>query len=148
MIRKDLINLGDSTDNPTNTSSLTDDEKTILSLINEERKKAGLIELSIDDKLQKIAHLKAEDMVNNNYFAHNSPTYGSPFDMMKNNGITYRAAGENIAGNPSLKNAVASWMNSASHKENVLSNNYNYVGIGVVPSQKYGYIIVAMFIGK
>lgn len=87
-------------------------------------------------------------MVDNNYFSHTSPTYGSPFEMIKSFGITYKAAGENIAGNSSNIGAVKAWMNSEGHKANILSNNYNYTGIGVVNSQKYGKIYVQMFIGK
>lgn len=87
-------------------------------------------------------------MVDNDYFAHESPTYGSPFEMIKSNQITYRAAGENIAGNADSKKAVEAWMNSESHKNNILNNAYNYTGVAVVSSSKYGKIFVQMFIGK
>ena len=87
-------------------------------------------------------------MVDSNYFSHTSPTYGSPFDMMKNFGIKYKAAGENIAGNSSNSGAVNAWMNSEGHRANILSNNFNYTGIAVVKSPKYGKIFVQMFIGK
>lgn len=130
------------------TSSLTEDEKEILELINNQRTNNGLNSLIIDDELQNVARIKAQDMVENNYFAHESPTYGSPFDMIKNNQITYRTAGENIAGNSDNKKAVEAWMNSESHKNNILNNSYNYTGIAVVNSSKYGKIFVQMFIGK
>lgn len=68
--------------------------------------------LIVDDELQNIARIKAQDMVDNNYFSHTSPTYGSPFDMMKNFGISYKTAGENIAGNSTNSGAVNAWMNS------------------------------------
>ena len=71
-----------------------------------------------------------------------------PFEMIKSFGITYKAAGENIAGNPTLEGAVTAWMNSEGHRANILSNAYNYTGIGVVESQKYGKVMVQMFIGK
>ena len=99
------------------------------------------------NKLLKLARLKADDMVKKNYFSHSSPTYGSPFDMMKNYGLSYKVAGENIAGNPSLEGAVNSWINSSTHRENLLSKSYNYVGIGIAKSPTYGYIVVAMFAG-
>jgi len=67
---------------------------------------------------------------------------------MQNAGITYKVAGENIAGNNSVENALKSWLASEEHKTNILSNAYNYIGIGVEPSDTYGYVIVAMFIGK
>ena len=68
--------------------------------------------LIVDDELQNIARIKAQDMVDNNYFSHTSPTYGSPFDMMKNFGISYKTAGENIAGNSTNSGTVNAWMNS------------------------------------
>ena len=130
------------------TSSLTEDEKKILELINTERTNNGLNPLQIDDDLQNIVRIKAQDMIDNDYFAHESPTYGSPFEMMKSNGITYKTAGENIAGNSDNKKAVEAWMNSESHRNNILNNSYNYTGVAVVSSSKYGKIFVQMFIAK
>ena len=104
--------------------------------------------MQIDDELQNVVRIKAKDMVDNDYFAHESKEYGSPFDMMKNNQINYRVAGENIAGNSDNQKAVDAWMNSESHKSNILNNSYNYTGIAVVSSHKYGKIFVQMFIGK
>ena len=86
--------------------------------------------------------------INKNYFDHTSPTYGSPFDMLKSFKISYKTAGENIAANSSNSGAVTSWMNSSGHKANILNNSFNYTGIGVVSSSKYGKIFVQMFIGK
>lgn len=130
------------------TSSLTEDEKELLRLINKQRTDNGLNELQIDDELQNVARIKAQDMIDNNYFAHESPTYGSPFEMMKSNQITYRTAGENIAGNSEIPKAVEAWMASESHKNNILNNSYNYTGVAVVNSSKYGKVFVQMFIGK
>ena len=131
-----------------NTNGLTADEQEVFNLVNAKRTATGLAALSIDAEVQKVARDKAQDMVDNNYFSHTSPIYGSPFDMMKSYGIKYKAAGENIAGNSSNSGAVNAWMNSEGHKGNILSNNYNYTGIGVVSSPKYGKIYVQMFIGK
>lgn len=140
------------TQNPTTPSQtesgLTADEQEVFNLVNSKRTAAGLAALSIDAEVQNVARDKAQDMVDNNYFSHTSPIYGSPFDMLKNYGIKYKAAGENIAGNSSNSGAVNAWMNSEGHKANILSNNYNYTGIGVVSSPKYGKIYVQMFIGK
>lgn len=127
---------------------LTQDENELLSLINEERKKNNLSSLKIDKELQNVARLKANDLVDNNYFSHISPIYGTPFEMLKNNKISYKTASENIAGNPSISGAFDSWMNSESHKKNILSNDYNYTGLAVVDSIAYGKIIVELFIGK
>ena len=128
--------------------SLTNDESELLTLINDERKKNNLTPLIIDENLQNVARLKAKDLVENNYFSHTSPTYGSPFEMLQNHNITYKIASENIAGNPSLSGALDSWISSESHKNNILNNDYNYTGIAVVDSIAYGKVIVELFIGK
>ena len=149
MIRQDLLKKSENEENNNDTSStLPNTAETVLNLINEERKAQGITPLQIDDLLNSTAQAKATDMVKNNYFSHESPTYGSPFEMMQNAGITYRTAGENIAGNPSVENAIKSWLASESHKQNLLSNAYNYIGIGIEESPAYGYVIVAMFIGR
>ena len=150
-IRKDLLTSAKSNTSTNNTSSsfsISENEKIIFNLINKARTNAGLPILSKYEQLFKIARLKAIDMVKNSYFSHTSPTYKGPFEMMKSYNISYKVAGENIAGNPNLEAAVNSWLNSQTHKQNILSNSYNYVGIGVEKSDIYGYIIVVMFIGK
>ena len=106
------------------------------------------IALKVDYELQRVARIKAQDMVDNNYFDHNSPTYGTPFNMMKSFGISYKTAGENIAGNSSNSATVTAWMNSTGHRANILNSSYNYTGLAVVSSPKYGKIYVQMFIGK
>lgn len=123
-------------------------EQLLLDLINAERAKAGLPALAPDAKLMEIARLKVKDMVDNNYFSHQSPTYGSPFDMMRQFGISFRSAGENIAGNSTEEAAVKAWMNSEGHRKNILNGNFNYTGIGIYNSPKYGKIFVQMFIGR
>ena len=128
--------------------SLTSDEQEVFNLINQQRINNGLSALKIDAELQRVARIKAKDMVDSNYFSHTSPTYGSPFDMMKSFKISYKTAGENIAGNSSNSSAVTAWMNSPGHKANILNGNFNYTGIGVVSGSKYGKIYVQMFIGK
>ncbi|NMB96529.1 MAG: SCP-like extracellular protein, partial [Clostridiaceae bacterium] len=74
--------------------------------------------------------------------------YGSPFDMMRQFDISFRTAGENIAGNKTVEGAFKAWMNSAGHKKNILNSSFNYTGIGIVDSPKYGKILVQMFIGR
>ena len=148
MIREDLISKDDNDNNNQNDSTMPNTSETVLTLINNAREQAGIAPLQIYDLLDSTAKSKAKDMVDNNYFSHDSPTYGSPFNMMKNAGITYRTAGENIAGNPSVEKAVKSWLESETHRENILSNAYNFIGIGIEESDTYGYVIVVMFIGK
>lgn len=134
--------------NTDNTSKLTADELEVFNLINQQRTKNGLPALKIDSEVQNVARIKAKDMVDNNYFAHNSPVYGSPFQMLNSFKVSYKTAGENIAGNSSNQSAVTAWMNSSGHRANILNSNFNYTGIGVVNSPKYGKVYVQMFIGK
>lgn len=141
-------NNSSSNTNQTTTTSLTSDELEVFNLINQKRTAAGLSKLKIDDEVQNVARIKAKDMVDNNYFSHNSPTYGTPFNMLKSFKVSYKTAGENIAGNSSNSKAVEAWMNSEGHKANILNSNYNYTGVGVVNGSKYGKIYVQMFIGK
>lgn len=112
----------------------------MLSYINAERAKANLQPLTLDDKLSNGAYLKSQDMAVNNYFSHNSPTYGTPFEMMKNQGIAYRTAGENIAKHTSVKGAHNAFMNSPGHKANILNSNFNKIGLGFYQSGSYIYV--------
>ncbi|RKD32965.1 CAP domain-containing protein [Thermohalobacter berrensis] len=127
---------------------LKETEQQMVNLINQERTKRNLPPLKVDLELTKVARLKSQDMVENNYFSHNSPTYGSPFEMMDQFGIEYLYAGENIAANSSIQNAHTSLMNSQGHRRNILNENFTHVGIGVAPSDRYGYMITQMFISK
>lgn len=146
--RTGLNNNDSNNNNTTNTTNLTSDEWEVFNLINQQRSQNGLSPLKIDYEVQRVARIKAQDMVNNNYFSHTSPTYGSPFNMLNNFKVSYRTAGENIAGNSSNSAAVTAWMNSSGHKANILNSSFNYTGIGVINGSKYGKIYVQMFIGK
>ena len=139
---------GSSSSGSTTSSSMNADEKEVFNLINQQRANNGLGALKVDEEVQRVARIKAEDMVSNNYFSHTSPTYGSPFDMLSSFKISYKTAGENIAGNSSNSAAVEAWMNSSGHRANILNSSFNYTGIGVVTSPRYGKIYVQVFIGK
>lgn len=103
----------------------------VLDLVNKQRQNAGLNTLNMDGSLSNMALVKAQDMINNNYFDHNSPTYGSPFDMMQQFGIPYSYAGENIAkGQTSAQQVMNDWMNSEGHRANIMNNNFKKIGIG------------------
>ncbi|MBR3002327.1 MAG: SH3 domain-containing protein [Clostridia bacterium] len=130
------------------TASLSTDEQEVFNLVNQQRTSNGLSALKIDSEVQNVARIKAKDMVQNNYFSHNSPTYGTPFNMLNNFKVSYKSAGENIAGNSSNSAAVTAWMNSSGHRANILNSSYNYTGIGVVNGSQYGKIYVQMFIGR
>src|SRR5699024_288311 len=100
-------------------------------LTNEERAKQGLSPLKADAQLSKVARDKSKDMATNGYFSHNSPTYGSPFDMMKQYGITYRTAGENIAkGQRTPQEVDNGWMNSEGVRANILNGVVTHIGGG------------------
>lgn len=129
-------------------TGVNQDDQTLLDLVNKARSDAGIEPLQFDAELMKVARLKAQDMVDNNYFSHQSPTYGSPFDMMRQFGVSFKAAGENIAGNRTVEGAFKAWMNSEGHKKNILNSGFNYTGIGIVDSSKYGKMLVQQFIGK
>ena len=141
-------NSGTQSNTSTTSSQMNSDEQEVFNLINKQRTDNGLTALKNDNEVQRIARIKAQDMVNNNYFSHQSPTYGSPFDMLKSFGVSYRSAGENIAANSSNSGAVTAWMNSSGHRANILNSSYNFTGVGVVSSPKYGKMYVQMFIGK
>ena len=115
-----------NTSSSTETSNMNSDEKEVFDLINKQRTNNGLAALKNDSEVQRVTRIKAQDMVDNNYFSHTSPTYGSPFDMLKSFKISYKTAGENIAGNSSNSSAVTAWMNSSGHKANILNSNFNY----------------------
>ncbi len=103
----------------------------VVTLVNKERAKAGLKPLAKDSALSAMALDKAKDMHYNNYFSHTSPTYGSPFDMMKSYGIRYTYAGENIAmGQRTPQEVMNAWMNSQGHRQNILSPNFTTIGVG------------------
>jgi uncharacterized YkwD family protein len=128
------------------TAAVSAYEQKVAELTNQERTKNGLKPLALDTELSKVAREKSRDMQSKNYFSHTSPTYGSPFDMMKKFGITYRSAGENIAmGQPTPEAVVKAWMNSDGHRKNILSPNFTHIGVGHVASGNYW---TQMFIGK
>ncbi|CCJ34529.1 Transporter [Caloramator australicus RC3] len=122
-------------------------EREVIRLVNVERAKVGLKPLSENVKLSKVARIKSQDMINKKYFSHYSPTYGSPFDMMKKFGIRFRAAGENIAmGQKTPKEVMNAWMNSAGHRRNILNPNFTQIGVGVAKDSKGRLYWTQMFI--
>ncbi|MFF2483316.1 CAP domain-containing protein [Paenibacillus sp. NPDC058071] len=86
------------------------------------------------DQLSEIATLKARDMRDQGYFAHTSPTYGSPGEMLDTFGVAWTAYGENIAAGQLTPEAVMNaWLNSPGHRANILNPNFTYLGVGYVP---------------
>jgi uncharacterized YkwD family protein len=128
---------------------LTGYEAQVLKLTNRERQKAGLSPCAGNNSnLNRSARAKSEDMAANNYFSHQSPTYGDPFAMMRNFGVVYQSAGENIAkGQPTPQEVVTAWMNSPGHRENILNVSYTQLGVGYVLKNGQAYW-TQQFIGK
>ena len=146
-------NINTDKDNNTSNDNVTGEfaafQKEVVRLVNVERQKQGLGKLSLNAKLSNVATLKSQDMINKNYFDHTSPTYGSPFDMMKQFNISYKTAGENIAkGQKTPAEVVKAWMNSQGHRENILNKNYTEIGIGVAKDANGTLYWTQMFIGK
>lgn len=122
-------------------------EREIIRLTNVERSQKGLAPLKAHGELSKVARLKSEDLRDKNYFSHDSPTYGSPFDMIKKFGIKYSSAGENIAaGYSTPEQVVQGWMNSEGHRANILDKNFTHIGVGYAKGGSYGHYETQMFI--
>ena len=141
-----VIYPGDVLTVPAVNQTVLDFENEVIRLTNEERIKYGLKPLTRDWELCRVARYKSDDMRENNYFSHQSPTYGTPFNMMKNFGISYRTAGENIAmGYRTPKAVVEGWMNSQGHRANILNKSYTRIGVGFSSG---GYYWTQMFISR
>lgn len=142
----DLIYPGQIINIPTLNASVDAYEREVVRLVNLERAKAGLSPLEYDWQLSRVARYKSEDMQKNKYFSHTSPTYGSPFNMMKSFGISYKTAGENIAKGYQTPSAVVNgWMNSKGHRANILNSSFTHIGVGYVASGNYW---TQMFVGR
>ena len=120
-------------------------ETEVVRLVNEIRREHGLRELTADWELSRVARYKSQDMKDRGYFAHNSPTYGTPFQMIQSFGMPFRTAGENIAyGQRTPQAVVNAWMNSSGHRANILNASYTQIGVGYVAN---GHYWTQMFIG-
>lgn len=123
----------------------TESESKMLQLINEERKKAGLNELTINEKAVEVARKHSRDMFERGYFAHVNPDGLSPFDRMEKGGVTFMVAGENLALAPDVDMAHKGLMDSPGHRANILSPDFKRVGIGVIDGGKYGKMFTQNF---
>lgn len=124
-------------------------ESLVIQLTNQERAKNGLKPFTQNWELSRISRIKAMDMRDHHYFSHTSPTYKDPFTMIRNFGISYQAAAENIAaGQKTPQEVVQSWMNSPGHRANILNAGYTQIGVGYANGGSYGYYWVQQFILK
>lgn len=137
------------TGNSGQTSSAPSDYASeVFKLVNSQRSANGQSSLTYSTEAAKVAQAKAEDMAANNYFSHTSPTYGSAFDMLKANGVSYSSAGENIAkGQTSSSSVMNAWMNSSGHRANILSSSYKSIGVGCAADSSGTLYWVQIFIG-
>jgi len=120
-------------------------EELMWTLINQERIKAGIGQLAMSSKLRELARDYARDMFARGYFSHYNPEGQSPFDRMEKRGITFIAAGENLALAPNVYLAHHGLMNSPGHRKNILSADFGKVGIGVIDGGIYGEMFVQEF---
>lgn len=141
----DLIYPGQVLTIPQTDSTVSSFEAEVVRLVNEIRRQNGLSSLTANWELSRVARYKSQDMLDNHYFSHNSPTYGTPFQMIKAFGLSYRTAGENIAkGYASPQAVVNGWMNSSGHRANILNASYTQIGVGYVAQGNYW---TQMFLG-
>ena len=141
----DLIYPGDRVTIPGQDAGVLAYEEEVIRLVNEVREKNGLKPLTKNWELCRVARYKSQDMVENRYFSHTSPTYGSPFQMMKDFGLRYRTAGENIAfGQRTPQEVMNAWMNSSGHRANILNPSFSQIGVGYAANGRYW---TQMFIG-
>ena len=141
----DLIYPGQILNIPQLDSTVTSYKAEVIRLVNEIRQQNGLRPLTANWELSRVARYKSQDMADRSYFAHNSPTYGSPGQMIKAFGLSYRTAGENIAkGYASPQAVVNGWMNSSGHRANILNASYTQIGVGYVARSNHW---TQMFIG-
>ncbi|MGD6782040.1 MULTISPECIES: SafA/ExsA family spore coat assembly protein [Bacillaceae] len=144
----DLIYPGQEITIPEKGEGQTQEEQ-VAKLVNQERAKHGLKPLKLNWELSRVARYKSQDMIDKKYFSHTSPTYGSPFDMIRNFGISYRSAGENIAaGQQTPQEVMNAWMNSEGHRKNILSSQYTEIGVGYAKGGQYGHYWTQMFISR
>lgn len=134
----DLIYPGQSINIPDQDTAVAEYEQEVIRLVNEIRSENGLKPLTYDWELSRVARYKSQDMKDNRYFSHTSPVYGSPFQMIRNFGISFRSAGENIARGYATPQAVVNgWMNSSGHRANILNASFTKIGVGYVAEGNY-----------
>ncbi len=122
-------------------------EQKVINLVNQQRANNGLPALKANWEVCRVARYKSQDMIDKRYFDHQSPTYGSPFNMMENFGIRFSAAGENIAyGQETPADVMNNWMNSPGHRSNILNPTYNQIGVGVAKASNGTCYWTQMFI--
>jgi uncharacterized YkwD family protein len=111
----------------------------VIDLVNYERANRGLGTLVMDNRLMEAAQYKCEDMLENSYYSHPSPTFGEAFKLMHVFSILYKVWGENIAaGQLTPDEVMVAWMNSPEHRDNILKAEFTRIGVGYLKGGEYG----------
>jgi uncharacterized protein YkwD len=135
------IELGYTTSGPVD----AEDEAAMLVMLNHERTTRGLLALTLNTKARAVARAYSTEMFAWGYFSHINLEGKSPFDRMRAGGVSFDAAGENLALAPTLQLAHEGLMNSPGHRANILSPNYRTVGIGIIDGGPYGLMVTQDF---
>ncbi|HBE79508.1 MAG TPA: hypothetical protein DDW65_17285 [Firmicutes bacterium] len=122
------------------------EENEMVTLINQERAKAGLAELIVDDKLVRLAQEKSQDMVSHNYFGHISEQLGTIYDQLTKERISYQIAAENLAGAPNVLKAENYFIRSPAHRGNILNPHFTRIGVGIVHGGPFGAMFTQLFL--
>ncbi|MBT2687899.1 LysM peptidoglycan-binding domain-containing protein [Bacillus sp. ISL-47] len=131
------------------TPKIAADERTIWELANDERKQKGLKPLVMDSMLTGVAKQKSQDMMKFEYVSHNSPTYGNPTKMLRNQQISFLTVKENIgAGYRSADEMFSAWMNSSIHRANILDKKATHIGVGYVKGGLHGHYWTIFIVEK
>jgi uncharacterized protein YkwD len=131
---------------PVNTSGLTPDEAALVNLINQDRADYGVSAVTVNMTATQAAIAKAEDMITNDYFGHDSPTYGMPSQMLTAFGVAYTVTGENIAEVENVDIANSDFMSDSGHSAIILDSAFTQVGVAVIANDGSD-VVVEEFIG-
>lgn len=128
-------------------ASLSAQEQTAANLLNSDRARYSLPQLTLDAELCRIARIKSEDMRDNRYFAHSSPTYGDVRQMLRAFGYAYAGAGENIAHHATVEKSQAAFLSSPGHRRNIMSRAWTKFGVGVAFDEK-GFVYLTQIFAR
>ena len=120
-------------------------EARMLELVNRERIAAGLKPFAPDPELSEVARRHSADMFARGYFAHGTPEGRDPFERMREAKVSFVTAGENIALAPTLEIAHTGLMNSPGHRANILRQQFERVGIGIMDGGIHGLMVTQDF---
>ena len=120
-------------------------ETQMLTLLNADRAKAGLLPLSMDETIREAARTHSIDMAQNGYFSHYDLANKTPADRLADYQVNFTFAGENIALAPTVELAEIGFMNSPKHRDNILTPEFTRIGIGIIDTGSYGRMVTQNF---